>query len=49
MKEEMMGWEWHQLDHMQFIWTSLKTDNQASTSPLSFYMPEAFPPPNQQR
>ena len=31
-----MGWQWHQLDHMQIICTSLKTDNQASTSPLSF-------------
>ena len=27
-------WQWHQLDHMQ-VCTSLQTDNQASTSPLS--------------
>jgi len=28
MKQEMMGWQWHQLDHMQIICTSLQTDNQ---------------------
>jgi len=28
----MMGWQWHQLDHMQIIRTSLQTDNHASTS-----------------
>jgi len=42
-------WQWHQLGHMQ-VWTSLQTDNHASTSPLSFFtgrMP--FLPPNQQR
>jgi len=32
----MMGWQWHQLDHMQIICTSLQTDNHASTSPLNF-------------
>jgi len=30
-----MRWQWHQLDHMQIICTSLQTDNYASTSPLS--------------
>jgi len=39
----MMGWQWHQLDHMQTIYTSLQTDNHASTSPLSFYRPDALP------
>jgi len=24
-----MGWQWHQLDHMQIICTSLQTDNHA--------------------
>jgi len=46
----MMGWQWRQLDHMQIICTSLQTENQASTSPLSFFtglMP--FLPLNQQR
>ena len=32
----MMGWQRHQLDHMQIICTLLQTDNHASTSPLSF-------------
>ena len=38
-----MGWQWHQLDHMQIICTSLQTDNHASTSQLSFYRPDALP------
>ena len=41
--QEMMGWQWHQLDHMQIICTSLQTDNHASTSPLSFYRSDALP------
>jgi len=46
----MMGWQWHQLDRMQIMCTSLQTDDHANTSPLSFFtgwMP--FLPPNQQR
>jgi len=43
MKEEMMGWHWHQLDHMQIIFTSLQTDNHASTSSLNFYWTGALP------
>jgi len=42
-------WQWHQLGHMQ-VYTSLQTDNHASTPPLKFFtgrMP--FLPPNQQR
>jgi len=35
-------WHWHQLGHMQ-VCTSLQTDNHASTSPLSFYRPDALP------
>ena len=30
MRQEMMGfwgWQWHQLDHMQTVCTSLQTDN----------------------
>jgi len=30
MKQETIGWQWHQLDHMQIICTSLQTDNHAS-------------------
>ena len=29
----MMGWQLHQLEHMQIICTSLQTDNHDSTSP----------------
>jgi len=37
-------WQWHQLGHMQ-VCTSLQTDNQASTPPLSFLQagPDALP------
>jgi len=31
LEQQMMGWQWHQLDHMQIICTSLQTDNHAST------------------
>jgi len=37
----VLGWQWHQLDHMQTICTSLQTDNHNSTSALNFYRPEA--------
>jgi len=43
LAHEMLGWQWHQLDNMQIICTSLQTDNHASTSPLSFYRPDALP------
>jgi len=33
LEQEIMGWQWHQLDHIQIICTSLQTDNHASTSP----------------
>ena len=39
-------WQWHQLDHMQIICTSLQTDNDASISPLSFLQagcPSCYP------
>jgi len=35
-------WQWYQLDHMQ-VCIVLQTDNHASTPPLSFYRPDAFP------
>jgi len=43
MKQEMTGWQWHQLDHMQIICTLLQRDNHASTSSLIFYSPGAVP------
>jgi len=49
LEQEMMGWQWHHLDHMQIICASLQTDNHASISHYSVFtgrMP--FLPPNQQ-
>ena len=43
LEQEMMGWQWHQLDCMQIICTSLRADNHVSTTPLSFYRPAALP------
>jgi len=43
LEQEMIGWQWHQLDHMQITCTSLQTDKHAITSPLSFYRPDALP------
>jgi len=37
------GWQWHQLDHMQAVCTSLQTDNHTNTSTLNFYRPDALP------
>jgi len=37
------GWQWHQLDHMQTICTSIQTDNHTNTSSLGFYRPDALP------
>jgi len=31
-----MGWQWHQVEHMQIICISLQTDNHASTPSLKF-------------
>ena len=36
------GWQWHQLDHMQTICTSLQTDNHTNTTSLKFYRPDAL-------
>ena len=38
-----LGMQWHQLDHMQTICTSLQTDNHTNTSSLNFYRPDALP------
>ena len=35
LKQEMVGWQWHQLDHMQIIGTTFQTDNHASTPSLN--------------
>jgi len=36
MKQEMIGRQWHQLDHVQIICILLQTDNHASTSTQLF-------------
>ena len=36
----VLGWQWHQLDHMQKICTSLQTDNHTNISSLNFYRPD---------
>jgi len=42
-------WQWHQLGHMQ-VCTSIQTNNNASTQPLSFFTGRIpFLPPKQQR
>jgi len=43
MKQEMMGWQRHQLNHMQVICISLQTNNHASISSLILYRPDAIP------
>jgi len=35
--------QWHQLDHMQTICTSLQADYHTDTSSLNFYRPVALP------
>jgi len=49
LKQEISkGWQWHQLDHMQIICTTLQTDNYASTPSLNFFMGRMlFLTPNQ--
>jgi len=39
----MFGWQWHHLDNIQIIYSSLQTDNHTSTSLLSFYRPDDLP------
>jgi len=43
LEQEMTGWQWHQLDHMQIICASLQADNHASYSPLILYRLDALP------
>ena len=39
----VLGRQWHQLDHMQTVWTSLQTDNHTSTSSVNCYRPDSLP------
>jgi len=38
LKQEMMGWQWHQLDDYPKICTRLKMDNHTSALSLSFFL-----------
>jgi len=35
--------QWHQLDHMQTICTTLQTDSHTNTPVSHFYRPDALP------
>jgi len=49
MKQEMIGWQWHQLNHMQIICTFIHRDNHAGSSTLNFFTGWIlFLTPNQQ-
>jgi len=41
--DEVLGWQWHQLDHMQTIYTSLQTDNNINNPSLNFYRLDVLP------
>jgi len=41
--DAVFGWQWHQLDYMQTICTSLQTDNNNNISSLNVYRPDAPP------
>jgi len=48
MRQAMMGWQWHLLDHMQITCTALQMDNHFSTSSVTFTGQMPFLPSNQQ-
>jgi len=48
LEQEMMAWQWHQLDHMQIICTSLQTDSHTVPHHSVFTGRMPFLPPNQQ-
>jgi len=35
----VLGWQWHQLDHIQRVCTSLQTDKHTNISSLNFLQP----------
>jgi len=36
-EQQMMTWQWHQLNQIQITCTLLQTDSHISTSPLNFF------------
>jgi len=45
LEQEMMWWQWHQLDHMQIICSSLQTETPVPDSVFTDWMP-FLPPTN---
>ena len=43
LKWETTGWQWHQPNHMQTIFTPLQPDNHASTSSLHIFLQAVCP------
>jgi len=44
MKQEMMLWQWHQLDNMQIVCTYMNEQMNTSTPSLDFFNePDALP------
>jgi len=41
--DAVLGWQRHQLDHMQTVGTSLQTDNNTNISSINFYRLDALP------
>ena len=39
----VLGWQWHQLDHMKTICISLQRDYDTNTSSLNFYRSDVLP------
>jgi len=48
LEQEILGWQWHQLDHMQITCILLQTNNHGSTSPINFMSRMLFLTTNQQ-
>jgi len=48
LAQEMTGWQWHVLDHMQIICTSLQTDSMPVPHHSVFTVRMPFLPPNEQ-
>ena len=46
---DMMGWQWHQLNHMQAICTSLQKITMLAPHQSDFYGLDPFLTPSQQR
>jgi len=43
LEQQMMGWQWHQLDHMQIIASCSRQVTMPAPHHLIFYRPDALP------